>query len=221
MTGSRGAPEDLDLDAAGRLALDAIVTRELTVHDRASVLAGLQALSRQSLIARFGGPVDPRAPSLTSWIAELDGRARVAYGACERRTARPVGVARYVALAVPQTVEVAVTVVDAWQGRGVGKLLLRRLADHAGAHGVRRFYARAFSNSPAPHTLMMSLGGRLSLRQSWGVTELTLDLLADRRHPPARMSPTLVRSNAAPAQRQASCDDASSRDRRGRDQKRS
>jgi GNAT superfamily N-acetyltransferase len=54
-------------------------------------------------------------------------------------TGEGVGVARYVrAGADPEVAEVAVTVVDDWQGRGLGRALLERLAARARREGVRR-----------------------------------------------------------------------------------
>jgi GNAT superfamily N-acetyltransferase len=155
--------------------------RELVAADRAKVLDGLTLLGQRSLARRFGRPVDPRDASLVRWVDELDGRARVAYGACERSSRLPVGVARYVALAQPDTAEVAVTVVDAWQRCGVGRLLFERLAAHARACGVRRLHALAPADSPAPAALMRSAAGSLTQRVSWGVLELELDLATPSR----------------------------------------
>jgi GNAT superfamily N-acetyltransferase len=53
-----------------------------------------------------------------------------------------VGVARYVrGLERRDSAEIAVSVLETWQGRGVGKALLRRLADRARAENVSRFTA--------------------------------------------------------------------------------
>jgi GNAT superfamily N-acetyltransferase len=138
------------------------------------VLDGLTLLGRESLLRRFGRPVDPEDASLVRWVDELDGRTRAAYGACERSSRLPVGVARYVALAQPDTAEVAVTIVHAWQRCGIGRLLLQRLAAHARTCGVRRLHARAPADSPAP--VMRSLAGSLTQSVSWGVSELAVDL---------------------------------------------
>src|SRR5258706_13686773 len=49
-----------------------------------------------------------------------------------------VGVARYARLADDVTCEFAITVADAWQGRGIGRKLLGMLVDSARGHGIRR-----------------------------------------------------------------------------------
>jgi GNAT superfamily N-acetyltransferase len=73
----------------------------------------------------------------------LDGIDRYAVGATVRGddgAVEGVGVARYVrTTADPQMAEVAFLVVDAYQGQGVGKALLARLAEAAVERGIRRF----------------------------------------------------------------------------------
>jgi GNAT superfamily N-acetyltransferase len=73
----------------------------------------------------------------------LDGIDRYAVGATVRSddgAVEGVGVARYVrTTADPQVAEVAFLVVDAFQGQGVGKALLARLAEAAVERGIRRF----------------------------------------------------------------------------------
>lgn len=59
-----------------------------------------------------------------------------------------VGVCRYAGADPVKGAEISVAVADAWQHRGLGKLLLRHLVDHARAHGVTRLYsADAVTNS--------------------------------------------------------------------------
>ena len=54
-----------------------------------------------------------------------------------------MGIARYVRdRDDPQTAEIAVTVVDDWQGRGLGTELLTQLSGRARREGVLRFTAR-------------------------------------------------------------------------------
>jgi hypothetical protein len=65
-----------------------------------------------------------------------------ALGALDDRTGRRVGVACYIRHTDdPQTADIAVTVVEAWQGRGLGTELLSQLAECANAEGIQRFTA--------------------------------------------------------------------------------
>ena len=76
-------------------------------------------------------------------LTDLDGVDRFALGATVALpdgTSDGVGVARYVRLAdAPDAAEVAILVVDAYQGQGVGKTLLAQLAAAAVARGIAHF----------------------------------------------------------------------------------
>ena len=49
-----------------------------------------------------------------------------------------IGVARYIIIAGGEVAEFAIVVADAWQGRGVARLLMKRLVDCARARGLQR-----------------------------------------------------------------------------------
>lgn len=71
--------------------------------------------------------------------------------------------------------EVALTVADAWQGRGLGRRLLATLAGHARPLGVRRFtYEALADNRPVLH-LMASAGGRHIVQDGIAAGELPLE----------------------------------------------
>ncbi len=76
-------------------------------------------------------------------LTNLDGHVRYALGATVREAngeAEPVGVARFARLDdAPTVAEVAILVIDAFQGQGVGRTLLKRLAAAALARGIVRF----------------------------------------------------------------------------------
>jgi GNAT superfamily N-acetyltransferase len=76
-----------------------------------------------------------------------------------------LGVARYVRHGDdPQIAEIAVTVVDAWQGRGLGTELLTQLADCAHAEGVQRFTALVADDHAAMAGLLRSMRAHLLRR---------------------------------------------------------
>jgi RimJ/RimL family protein N-acetyltransferase len=73
-----------------------------------------------------------------------------------------VGIARYVRDADdPQAAEIAVTIVDDWQGRGLGTELLARLSERARQEGIRRFTALADPGNVAVAALLRNAGARL------------------------------------------------------------
>ena len=71
-----------------------------------------------------------------------------------------MGIARYIRDADdPQTAEVAVTVVDDWQGRGLGTELLAELTDRARPAGICRFTALAAADNAAIARLLRKADG--------------------------------------------------------------
>ena len=65
------------------------------------------------------------SPAELRYFTEIDHHDHEALGAVDRANGRGVGVARYVrSLEDSQTAELAVTVVDEWQGRGLGTELV-------------------------------------------------------------------------------------------------
>lgn len=91
----------------------------------------------------------------------------------------PVGVARYVrSTSEPDAAEAAIAVVDDWQGRGVGRALLNRLATRARQEGVSRFTALVQADNQA--ALELIGGVPLSSRSRDG-SELQLMMTLPRR----------------------------------------
>jgi ribosomal protein S18 acetylase RimI-like enzyme len=73
-----------------------------------------------------------------------------------------VGIARYIRDAGdPQAAEIAVTIVDDWQGRGLGTELLAALSDRARQEGIRRFTALADPGNVGVAALLRNAGARL------------------------------------------------------------
>ena len=72
-----------------------------------------------------------------------------------------IGVARYARLADGVTCEFAITVADAWQGRGIGKKLLAMLIDAARGHGMRRIIGDVLATNTPMLRLAHSRGFRI------------------------------------------------------------
>lgn len=117
--------------------------RPPTHDDLPRVAEFVRGLSRESLEYRYFSEVTPErvtteilappaSPERVSLIVEVAGPAVgpiVAHGVYERGAAEPI------------RAEVAFLVADAWQGRGVGTLLLLRLARLAASVGVQQLEA--------------------------------------------------------------------------------
>jgi GNAT superfamily N-acetyltransferase len=76
----------------------------------------------------------------------------------------------------PAVAEAAVAVVDAWQRRGLGGELLRRLTARARANGIERFHASLFAINRAMLSLFEDLGEVEVQRVGEGRIEIDVEL---------------------------------------------
>jgi GNAT superfamily N-acetyltransferase len=85
-------------------------------------------------------------------------------------------VARYVRTPGSATAEVAIAVVDAWQGKGVGAVLLHELVERAKQAGIRRFSAICLAENWDVIDLLSRLGSSRMDHPEPGLVELTIEL---------------------------------------------
>jgi GNAT superfamily N-acetyltransferase len=105
-------------------------------------LDGFGRLSAESRQARFLIRKDELTDAEVRYFTDVDHHDHEAIVALSAADGRGVGVARFVrAVDDDQAAEVAVTVVDDWQRRGLGAVLLRQLLERALQEGIRRFTA--------------------------------------------------------------------------------
>ncbi|HEY6695017.1 MAG TPA: GNAT family N-acetyltransferase [Solirubrobacteraceae bacterium] len=93
--------------------------------------------------------------------------------ALDQRDGDGIGVARYVRDPMrPDTGEVAVTVVDEWQGRGLGTLLLDVLSVRARQEGIRTFTALMLARNEQMMDLFQQLGPVRIVGRGAGTVEI-------------------------------------------------
>jgi GNAT superfamily N-acetyltransferase len=137
------------------ITLSLISVRELGADDGYvldTVFAGLSLHSRHM---RFHAPISQMTPGLRSRLADVDGRDHVALAAFAGQRREPVGLVRIIAIE-PGRAELAVEVVDAWQGRGVGTRLLRAMKQRAGELGYHELVAEVLAENGAVLSLLRS-----------------------------------------------------------------
>lgn len=153
-------------------AMDTLHTLELTdgrrvglapVHP-ADALAERDFVGALSLISRyrrFHFGLRELSPEQSRAMTEIDQHHHVAFVARPEGEAGIVADARYVMRADSAEAEFAIAVADDWQGAGLGRALLLRLADHARAHGVTRLFGDVLWGNPGMLALLRSLGATL------------------------------------------------------------
>jgi GNAT superfamily N-acetyltransferase len=106
------------------------------------------------------------APLLADGFTDVDHHDHEALGALDHADGRGVGIARYIRDAAdPQAAEIAVTVIDDWQGRGLGTELMAQLSERARSEGIRRFTALVAADNPAMAGLLCHVRADLVRRE--------------------------------------------------------
>jgi acyl-CoA hydrolase/RimJ/RimL family protein N-acetyltransferase len=133
-------------------------TDERKVHEL------LYALSPESVYQRYFAPreIHPRAEVLA--LLETDPRSSCALVAERVEDASLVGIARYDLDHTSGMGELGIVVAEAWQKRGVGTALVRRLIEVGKSHGVKGLRADVLVSNP----------GMLGVLRRVGLTEVPL-----------------------------------------------
>lgn len=126
--------------------------RPLSPEDRALIVQGLSQMSMESRFARFGSGSGLSDAELR-YLTEVDQVSHVAWGATIED--EPAGVGRYI-LGEGAEAEIAITVVDRYQRRGLGRALFDALVASARAGGVEAF---CFSIEPWNRSVLRMLPG--------------------------------------------------------------
>lgn len=127
----------------------------LGARHRQVLADGFSRLSERSRFLRFMAPVSDLSASELSYLTELDLVDRFAWGLLVEGV--PAAVGRYVKT-VASEAEVAVTVADEYQGRGLGRLLVEALAVVAADMGVETFEFEVLAENRAMLSILEHLG---------------------------------------------------------------
>lgn len=127
-----------------------VLIRQIQPEDAGLLADGFAHLSAESRQLRFLTGKPSLTPAELRYLTEIDHHNHEALGAMDPVNGRGLGVARYIrSIADPAGAEVAVTVIDEWQGRGLGAELLSRLADRARQEGIGHFSALVGADNEA------------------------------------------------------------------------
>jgi GNAT superfamily N-acetyltransferase len=167
------APREPNLSAS----VPKVEIRPIEPGDKAALTAAVEQSSDEAVYRRFLNPHGRLTAAELRYLTEVDHRDHEALLAIDPSTGRSVAVARYVRDRERRgSAEIAVAVLETWQGRGVGKALLRGLADRARDEGITEFTALMLSDNRPMRRLFETLGTPRRLSSEAGAVELAIHL---------------------------------------------
>jgi GNAT superfamily N-acetyltransferase len=154
--------------------------------DRELLLRGFERLSPQSRYRRFLAPMRELTEAMVRHLTEIDDHNHEAMIAIDPSTGEGIGVARYVRdQKRPEAAEVAVTVIDDWQGRGLGTVLLEVISARAREEGITTFTALMLATNDQMMDLFKHLDPVQIIDREAGILEIEVPL------PTVGVAPTL------------------------------
>jgi GNAT superfamily N-acetyltransferase len=161
-----------------------VLLRVVRAEDRELLRRGFARLSPASRHTRFMAAKTVLTEGELDALTALDGVERFAIGALEEDpqggTGEGLGIARFARLpAEPEVAEAAVTVVDSAQGRGLGSLLLRRLAAAARERGVRWFRGEILASNEPMRRLLADHVAAAAVEEDDDVVRVLVELPPD------------------------------------------
>jgi GNAT superfamily N-acetyltransferase len=151
--------------------------RALRPDDRADLLAAFGRTSARSLYRRFFGFKRSFTDEEATFFVDVDFVDHVALVALIEEGGRSAiaGGGRYVVVQ-PGQAEVAFAVVDEYQGRGIGRALMRHLTSIAHTAGLRTLSAEVLRENTPMLQLFKTSGLQLSTRSEGQVVHVTIRL---------------------------------------------
>lgn len=140
-----------------------VLIRTVRPDDRAMLLEGFERLSERSRLFRFMAPMRRLSEENVARFTAESTPSHYAIGALDLSAdpPLPVAIARYERLGEASCeAEMAVTVVDSHQKRGLGTLLFAGIAIAAAEAGITAFFAFVHTDNHSMARLVRSLGGQ-------------------------------------------------------------
>jgi RimJ/RimL family protein N-acetyltransferase len=136
-----------------------IETRPISRDDREALARLFYELSPQSRYQRFFSIKHELTPRELDWLTAVDHVQHEAIVAVDTRDGSLVAVCRYVRdKQRPGVAEIAIAVVDQWQGMGIGTALGQQIVRRARANGMTAVSAVTLPYNRRVHALLRRLG---------------------------------------------------------------
>ena len=163
----------------------AITIRPIRAQDRAAIVEAFHALEPRSIYLRFFFDKkhlsDAELHRLTE--PEPDGMREAVLVATSPsgNGEKIVGLGHYIG--DEESAELAFTVEEDYQGRGIATSLLRRLIHLARENGISRFEANVLAGNRPMLSVLRNSGLSVTERERDGIVTMTLDLNGKAEHP--------------------------------------
>lgn len=160
-----------------------VVIRPLRPRDRTGYRLAFARTSRRTRIDRFFRSVDRLSEAQVRYFTEVDMHRHVALCAISRKTPVAAGIAvgRFIRNQDnPRRAELAITVIDDYHSKGLGRALLTHLAAMAQVRGVDTLWAQVLAENTRVLDWMKRLGAQRRFLGESVRCELDVDDLLDR-----------------------------------------
>lgn len=159
-----------------------VLIRPGLLADRTLLAREFERLSPESRYRRFFAPMKVMSESLLDYLTSMDYVNHFAWAALSAEPGpdgQPLGlgVSRYIRLEDPTAAEMAVTVIDEWQGKGLGRILLDALVLEALENGITRLEGDVLVENQPMQELLRRTGATFR-PEGGGVLRFSIDLPA-------------------------------------------
>jgi ribosomal protein S18 acetylase RimI-like enzyme len=157
-----------------------VQVRPLRSDDTEAVETVFADLSDRSRYLRFDSPVPCLSGSMRRMLLDVDEGDRLALLAQAQTSngCEPVGIARLIRTG-PGEAEIAVAVVDAWQRRGVGRMLLTAVQAAAAERKIDRLSAFVLAENHAAQRLIRAVFPRSTSSPDGATVHMTCPVRHD------------------------------------------
>lgn len=153
--------------------------RPIVPEDEPLLHEAVASMSERTVYFRFFSPIKRMSDALAHRLAVVDYHDRFAIVATTHRpngNQRIVGVARYDRARETEVAEVALAVIDEFQRRGLGGVLLGELARVARVEGIKSFQLIVLPENSEMLGLLRKMGWIHQAKLSGGVYEISFDI---------------------------------------------
>jgi RimJ/RimL family protein N-acetyltransferase len=144
--------------------------RPIRPEDGGALVEIFNRSSPQTVYQRFFSTLPELTPSMAHHLSHVNYKDRFAL--VVEVDGGPVGVARYERTDDPDLLELGLVIMDEWQNRGLGRILLREIMRAAERNGIHRFRADVLAENRRMLRLIATEGRIQERKTEAGVTSI-------------------------------------------------